>query len=438
MMDKPSSFSMGRVLLAVLFLFSSPTLGEAGHIDNHPEGLVFLSTQLAPINEAFTFTHKILNGHTSPVHFITAHHKSFIDQLMMESDKKGVTSLAGGLVREFELLAASDRLTPLNELIPALQKNGIPKRLLELGKLTGPNLRMIPWMRASFTFVANRKALKFLPAGADIDHLTYEDFSLWAEKINRHSGGAKVGFPLGKQGLFPFFLTGYAYPSFTGSVVTRFNSIESIELWNSLRHLWKYVHPNSLTYNAMQKHLLSGEVWVGWDHTARLWEVFKERSDEFVAFPAPIGPYGRGSRSMVIGLGIPKSAPNPEQARTLIQYLTTAEVQMKILDNLGFLPVITPAESIILSSRFHSLIGALNKQMEGVENLPVRPPTGLDKREAEFNNIYLAAFTRIVLRNKEVSPVLSQQADHLRQLYQETKAPCPLPDLVGIAPCPVQ
>ena len=34
--------------------------------------------------------------------------------------------------------------------------------------------------------------------------------------------------------------------------------------------LWKSVNPNSTSYNFMQQPLLSGDVWIGFDHIARV------------------------------------------------------------------------------------------------------------------------------------------------------------------------
>ncbi len=56
--------------------------------------------------------------------------------------------------------------------------------------------------------------------------------------------------------------------------------------------------------------MLTGEVWVAWDHTARLADAFNQQPDDFVAFPAPAGPAGRGFMPVVAGLGIPKTAPD--------------------------------------------------------------------------------------------------------------------------------
>ena len=55
----------------------------------------------------------------------------------------------------------------------------------------------------------------------------------------------------------------------------------------------------------MQEPLLTGEVWVAFDHVARLADAFNQKPDDFVAFPAPAGPAGRGFMPVVAGIGDP-------------------------------------------------------------------------------------------------------------------------------------
>ena len=107
------------------------------------------------------------------------------------------------------------------------------------------------------------------------------------------TGSAKLGFPV--AGLFHRFLEGYAFPSFTGGMVTQFRSPAAADMMRFLRDdLWPTVNPELINYDFMNEPLLSGEVWVAFDHVARLLPAFNERPDDFVAFPAPAGPAGRG------------------------------------------------------------------------------------------------------------------------------------------------
>jgi multiple sugar transport system substrate-binding protein len=168
----------------------------------------------------------------------------------------------------------------------------------------------IPWMQATYIMVANKQALRYLPKGADVNTLTYGQLFQWAKNIKDKTGQARVAFPAGSAGLIPRFFQGYLLPSFSGGVVTTFKSPAATAGWLYMKSLWKYVHPQALTYNFMQDPLLSGEVWVAWDHVARLVNALKTQPDNFVAFPAPKGPKGRGYMPVLAGLAIPKSAPN--------------------------------------------------------------------------------------------------------------------------------
>jgi multiple sugar transport system substrate-binding protein len=127
------------------------------------------------------------------------------------------------------------------------------------------------------------------------------------------------------------------WPSFTGGMVTKFQSAEAEQMLTWLRDdVWPYVNPQYINYAFMQEPLLAGEVWVAFDHTARLLTAFNEKPDDFVAFPAPSGPAGLGFMPVIAGFGIPKTAPHPEAAMEAINYLTTPEVQGRVLRELGF------------------------------------------------------------------------------------------------------
>ena len=104
-------------------------------------------------------------------------------------------------------------------------------------------------------------------------------------------------------------------PSFSGGFVTTFRSKEAVAAWKYMRQLWQYAHPQSLSYEFMQDPLLSGEVLLAWDHVARLKTALDQRPDDFVAFPVPTGPEGPAYMPVLVGLAIPKNAPNAAAPR---------------------------------------------------------------------------------------------------------------------------
>ena len=119
------------------------------------------------------------------------------------------------------------------------------------------------------------------------------------------------------------FFEGFLYPSYTGGVVVPFRSEAAEAMWRQFASLWKSVNPNSTSYNFfMQQPLLSGDVWIGWDDVARVLDALREKPDEFVAFPAPAGPKGRGYMRVLAGLALVKGARGASGAMALIDYLT--------------------------------------------------------------------------------------------------------------------
>ena len=53
-------------------------------------------------------------------------------------------------------------------------------------------------------------------------------------------------------------------------MVTEFRSAEAEAMWTEFKALWATVNPNSTSYDFMQEPLLAGEVWIAWDHIARV------------------------------------------------------------------------------------------------------------------------------------------------------------------------
>ena len=59
-------------------------------------------------------------------------------------------------------------------------------------------------------------------------------------------------------------------------------------------------------------------------------------------------------------------------------------------------------------------------------------------KAGQFNQIYIDTFERIALNNEDIKSVLDNEAQTLRQLMVNAKAPCWLPDADSAGnPCPV-
>ena len=400
--------------------------------------LLFLSTQLTPIHEADTMRRVILKGFSGKVDFQPYDDPAVFKQLALAvGGGKLKPDLLGVLHGDLLHLHREGGLAPIDAARLLKKRQFIPA-FIELGKLESEQQHYIPWMQATYIMAANRKALRYLPKGAKLETLSYEQLQAWAQNMERAVGSAKLGFPAGPKGLMHRFFQGYLYPSYTGSTLSLFRAPEAIKMWSDFKALWSYVNSSSLSYSTMDEPLLTEEVWVAWDHTARLISAFEKRPDDFVAFPAPIGPKGRGYMLVLAGLALPRDGQDAAQALELIDYLTHPDVQLTTLQNVGFFPVVDTRGARSLPAGFASVEKAVREQASSDRSIAALLPTGLGEEGKRFNLAYLRSFSQIVLREREIGPVLDRQAATLRQIINATQASCWAPDPSSNGPCPVR
>ena len=428
---------------ATLALVAAATLGGAGAATaSHRDAgnVVFLSNQLAQVSEIDAVHKYLVNGFPGNVDYVTppvGQGQVWFDRITAEAKAgKGTVSLLGGLHGDY--LTIQQYLMNLNDVAKQLTKAGIPADLMKLGRLGTNKQLYIPWMQATYIMVANKQALKYLPKGAKINALTYAQLLQWAKNMKNQTGQARFGMPVGTNGLINRFLQGYLVPSFSGGVVTTFRSQGAISGWNYMKQLWQYTHPQSLSYNFMQDPLLSGEVWVAWDHVARLTTALKTRGNDFVAFPAPKGPKGRGYMPVLAGLAIPKTAPNPSGAKQLIKWMNSVPVQARTLGSVGFFPVVGSRLSKRLGVGLLSMNAAVRKAQRSKDALKSLLPIGLGAEGGNFSKIYVDTFTRIVVKGENPQSVVNDEAPILQAIMDKTGAKCWAPDPPSKGPCHVK
>ena len=403
------------------------------------EPLTFLSTQFNVVEEADTAREIIGGFEGGAVDFVVSEEGPAIDLLTAASATgEGATDVFGSLHGTFPTLVNEDLLFDLTDLLADIETNvDVADAFVELGKMGTTDYQYyIPWMQATYVMAAHKDALASLPEGADINALTWGQLAEWCAALHESSGEAQCGFPV--AGLFQRFLEGYAFPSYTGGMVTGFNSPEAAEMLRFMRDdLWPHVNPESINYDFMNEPLLSGEVLVAFDHTARLKPAFDEQPENFVAFPAPTGPAGRGFMPVVVGLSIPYTTNDPEGAENLIRYMMSPETQGQIVSQLGFFPVVDGVDMSNLPEGVAIVAAAVQAQSTAPDAIPSLLTVGLGDRGGEINEIFRNAFNRVVVEGEDIQTVLDEEAVTLQALMDETGAACWPPDAPSEGPCQV-
>ena len=432
------------ILLTACSTTGAPTGGGAptGATATDPgKTFVFASTQFSPVTEQEAMRKKILAGWTgASVEFVTDQEPVIIDRITVES-KAGGTGQIGivGLENgQFGSLVAANYLNDVSAAVTRNADKKINTDMLTLGKFGGAQQLYVPWMQNTYFLAANKKALQYLPAGADVNALTYDQLIAWTKAIFDQTGQKRFGWPIGTNGLIHRLMQGYWYPSFTGGLVTSYKNADAVAMWNKIKELWKYSNPQSTTYAFLQEPLQSEEIWIGIDHAARLINVLKAKPDDFIAAPAPAGPKGRYYMSVVVGVGIPKTTPNANGANALIDYLLKPETQITTLRENAFFPVTNVAMPADLDKGLKLEADAVAKQSSASDAKVVPLPVGLGAKGGDFNTAILNTFQRIVVKGEDVQTVLNEQAAVINKVMTDANAKCWGPDGTSTGPCQVK
>jgi multiple sugar transport system substrate-binding protein len=362
----------------------------------------------------------------------------FVDRVRAEAKAgKGNIDLLVGLHGDMVTFQNEGLIRGVDDV--AKQVKNLPPALVNLGKLGTKTQYYLPHSQATYVMVANKDVLKYMPKGADINAITYGQVYAWAKAIRKGTGQNRFGLPASDTGLIHRFFQGFLIPSFTGGFVTGFRSKDAARAWDYMRQLWQYTHPQSLTYGFMQDPLLSEEVLLGWDHVARLKTALDQRPDDLVAFPVPKGPKARSYMPVIVGLAIPKNAPNPAGGKALARHMLTLSAQAQILSIAGFFPVVPGRLSKQISPGLRAEAAAVRRQQKAKDAVQALLPIGIGAENGNFNKIYRDTFTRIVRNGENIQTVLDEQGALLEAIFEKTGAPCWAPDPPsGKAPCKVK
>jgi multiple sugar transport system substrate-binding protein len=408
---------------------TEPTMAAAGEV-------VFFSTQFNTVEESDKFRAILRDG--GDYDFTGSEEGPLVDMILSGAQAgQGNLDLVGALHGTFPPIA--DQMMNMADVLDDLSADReFARPFIETGLLgTEDYLYYIPWIQATYIMAATQESLQYLPEGADVNDLTWEQFGEWCQNLLDQTGGPKCGMP--HAGLFHRFLEGYLWPSYTGGMVTEFKSQEAADMLAWARDsLWPTIHPQSISYEFMQEPLQSGEVWVAFDHTARLIEALNADPENYVTFPAPDGPAGLGFMPVIVGLGIPNNAQNPDGAAALIDYLTQPETQARVLSELAFFPVVGGVDTSDLPEGVNLEATAVDAQANADNAIPALIPVGVGDRGNDINQIFRNAFDRVVLDGEDIQTVLDEEGANLQALLNDTGAPCWSPDPPSEGPCQVK
>jgi multiple sugar transport system substrate-binding protein len=210
----------------------------------------------------------------------------------------------------------------------------------------------VPISADVYLTIAHNNALDYLPAGADMDSLTYDQYVEWAVAIAEGEGEGKVcitGIPQ-KMFIYQFGTSALSYglsPAGEGEpAFPNLNSDASAESWGN----WAAIGaadgfvPTILSIDNCTDPLMREEAWLSVTHNARVGQVYASNETLYTVGPAPVGPSGVGTIAGAHGLGVVEGTANYDAALQLVEYLTRPDIQVKMNKGTGgFVPVVAEA-----------------------------------------------------------------------------------------------
>jgi multiple sugar transport system substrate-binding protein len=218
--------------------------------------------------------------------------------------------------------------------------------------VAGGTRYFVPISADVYLTIANNKALEYLPAGVDLDTLTYDQYADWAMAVADGEGEGKVcitGIPQ-KMWIYQFGTSALAYGLHpAGMPEPAFPNINSPaaakawEVWAKIGAADGFM-PTILNVDNCTDFLMREEAWLSVTHNARVGQVYASAEAQYTVAPAPLGPSGVGTIAGAHGLGIIKGSANADAAVELLEYLTRPDIQVKINKGTGgFVPVVAEA-----------------------------------------------------------------------------------------------
>ncbi len=266
-----------------------------------------------------------------------------------------------------------------------------------------------------YLLAANKKALQYLPEGADVQNITWEQVVDWSIAMAKGEGEGKhavTGVPQ-KALIYQY---GGVILSYGGEFPT-INSPEALKAWELLVKMKDAYTPTVLTYDSLIEPMKRGEAWLTIAHNANVGDIYNSNPSQFVIAPAPKGPAGIGSVAGTSGFAIMKDAPNKELAIKLVEYMTRPDIQLKIAKGAGgFIPPVDEAIGLLGDDTQDEVIQkSLHVMNNGV--LSFIPPI-YGPNWGSVKLVYDEAFKKLILGDGTVDNAYLDEAQTTIESYE--------------------
>lgn len=265
--------------------------------------------------------------------------KNIVSDVLFVDTANMAPYVNGGWVEDITNLVAKSGSNFTNMFDGSVMKNG--------------RRYFVPVMFDVYITIANKEALKYLPAGLTeqdvVNGITWEQYAAWAKAIAAGEGVGKTMLPAnltGSQLLYPMGGMGMAY----GAKFPEFNSDGFKKALGILADMasGNAYYPEQSQYTAPTDPLKSGDVWLTFAHMSPIGVAYYAAPNQYIIGAAPKGSKGAGSTAGAWCYGIQKGTKNKDLAEKFISYVIDPETNYELCTELGgFLSPIKEVEGLL-------------------------------------------------------------------------------------------
>jgi multiple sugar transport system substrate-binding protein len=271
----------------------------------------------------------------------------------------------------------------------------------------GGNTYFAPVGGDVYLMLINKKALPYLPAGADVQDLTWEEYIDWAIAVAEGEGEGKAavtGIP--QKSLI--YMYGEMFLSYGGEFPV-INTPGAIEAWELLAGMKDAYTPTVNTYDNVSAPMKTGEAWMTVAHMVRCGDAYRANPSNYILAPAPKGPEGIGSIAGTSGFAVVNGAPNEDLAVKFIEYMTEPSMAVKVARGTGgFIPPIDEAIAQLGDSIDDEIIA------RGIQVLSIGVVSGVPGSEysswGAVKQVYDDAFQELILNRGAIDKAYLDEA----------------------------
>lgn len=191
--------------------------------------------------------------------------------------------------------------------------------------------------------LANKEALPYLPEGASIDNLTWEQYIQWSKNI-AEANGPKTVMPA-QAGKNLMYQIGAMELSYGSEFFPVMNDEGAVKAWSMVQELQPTLISTCSSYPDPVQAMQSGEAWLTFFHMSPVSSVYNTAPEQYVVGPAPSGDAGTGTIAGASVIGITAGSEHKEEAAQFIEFMMRPENLYNVNTKAG--SFIAPVEEVL-------------------------------------------------------------------------------------------